>query len=319
MAAILSPFLRVSRPWSFHHLRHTPLLKLTAIRHNIAERGLRFFSSHDAIKTGVAAADAVEGADVVSATEQDAVVIKESEPTQREPYLAPNQGQPWSQEDEALLLSGWKEGALVENIGRELGRHGEAVYKRVARLRAQGFDVPLRSVHKPWTAEDRNIMHSMKETGLPDRDIAAQLGRPLMSVRRARSYGSKKIPTCRGTAGSKRPYRKWEQEEVETILRMRSEGSCWKDIEKRLERHDSECRRLYRQEVAKRGLPPTEAKVYWTPEEDAILREFKLRKGVTYRTIAARLPGRSVGSVKIRAQALGLTLRQRTCSKGVAS
>ena len=44
---------------------------------------------------------------------------------------------------------------------------------------------------------------------------------------------------------------------------------------------------------------------YWTPEEDAVLREFYPGQGAA--ACAARLPHRSLGSIAYRAAVLGLT------------
>lgn len=196
----------------------------------------------------------------------------------------------WTGREDKTLARLYATGAAVREIARRIGRSEDAVNARRRQLGIAARRDPR------WTEREDALLSAAAAAGVPPRILAERLGRPVGQVRwRRRALG----------LGAPAPTRYGTEEDRALRALFHGRGDL-EELARRLGRSPDALRLRAR----KLGLYRPAPRAHWTPGEDAELRDGYTR-GLTCRTIARGLPGRSAASVAARARKLGLATHAR--------
>lgn len=137
-----------------------------------------------------------------------------------------------------------------------------------------------RTNKKPWTkAEDRMLETRLKEFRYTYNDLCKEMNRTEGAIKR-------RIITLGLAERPIRNYDKhWQDDEIETLLRMRSAGHCWEEIGRKLNRSGSAVRGKY-----ERLQNPEYCKRYYRRQREALQDYFQKDQCIHYiKTIGCEL------------------------------
>jgi DNA-binding CsgD family transcriptional regulator len=113
----------------------------------------------------------------------------------------------WSESEINKLREIARDHTFAE-LGRIFGRRGRVVAMKCSELNLKTKSLGV----KRWTEEEDRLLYQLTAQGLPDKQIAAQIGRPRQSIR-SRRFQLKELSEATRTG-------KWTPEEIEKLRRM---------------------------------------------------------------------------------------------------
>lgn len=93
------------------------------------------------------------------------------------PPRYPNSRHPWTESDDALLTTLYREGRDLETLARQFGRSQRGIWARLRKLGLLIDDDELDSPTRPWSEEDIRQLCELYQLGLPVAHIAARMYR----------------------------------------------------------------------------------------------------------------------------------------------
>ena len=100
---------------------------------------------------------------------------------ERDKIIPFNKHSKWSYEDERLLICLYKnKNNSIEDIALILKRSEKAVQRKISRLKDRG-ELPKRAL-VPWTEKENLMLFEMDRKGIPDTEIAWELGREVTHI-----------------------------------------------------------------------------------------------------------------------------------------
>lgn len=156
--------------------------------------------------------------------------------------IPPNRFQKWSEHDEKLLISWYKNGMTQKEIGQRLRRSENAIQRKVSRLKDRGL-LPKKAI-LPWKDEEETIFLELDMHGISDEQIAWELGRETFHVTDHRRNLRNK-----GLYPDESKHTLIAKKNIEDMVELKMQGKSYKEIAAEFGIHENTVYRRFKKYV----------------------------------------------------------------------
>lgn len=196
---------------------------------------------------------------------------------------------PWTREEEDLLVIRRQQGNTSKSIAHELGRSRASVSTKYSMMRPR--EAAPQARRRRWTQDEVDRALVMRAEGWTHYSIATVLGRSYEAVRQNLA---RQCTTDSDVVNYKRRFTSAEDEKLRSLC---GKLSCFRHVA------DAMPDRLYGSLLLRAKTlgvwKPSGRRVPWTASEIDRLKELR-RRGVSYKLCASLLPGRTEDAIRVQ-------------------